>query len=478
MKICLINPGKYFHQPPLGLAYIAAYLRKYSEFKNEITIADQNVNGDIKDEILEFKPDIVGITSVTPQFSDAMKIAQFIKEHFPAIQVIIGGIHVSALPEETIRMSCFDIGVIGEGEQTFLELMNLFEKNRKPSVSELSKVKGIIFKNNGNIITTERRSLIMDLDTIPFPARDLLDMEYYLKPKVVVRGLVKRATQIMTSRGCPYDCIFCGSHLINGRIFRAHSPEHVIEEIEYLVEGLKAELLYFQDDTFIIQKDRARRISELLIEKGLNKKFMWCAQLRANLVSKKDTDLLKLMKEAGLIQAEFGFESGCEKSLSMLKGNSVTVKNNQEALGVCKKVGLRVLGNFMIGLPTETEDDINETKEFILKNNRLFDVVDVHITTPYPGTKLWNICKENGLLKNVNWGEDFWMRTSRGRENYSLVLDEKRLKSLYRDLQLIALERLSLFTKLKFALDNPYGRKNMIKMAFPYLLLKFKDFLT
>jgi radical SAM superfamily enzyme YgiQ (UPF0313 family) len=141
MKICLINPGKYHAQPPLSLAYMAVFVRKYSESKHEIKIVDQNANENVLDEVLKFEPDIVGITATTPQISDAIKISNFVKENFSNAPITIGGIHVSALPKETLSINNFDIGVIGEEEQTFLDLINLFENNYKPSYLELSKIK-------------------------------------------------------------------------------------------------------------------------------------------------------------------------------------------------------------------------------------------------------------------------------------------------------------------------------------------------
>jgi len=216
MKILLLNPGKFStYQPPLSLGYIASYINKYSDTKHPIQIIDENAGDLIEDELPKNEPDIIGITATTPQIIDADRIATFIKENYPQIPIILGGVHVSSIPEQTLKeFKNFDIGVVGEGELTFLELVNLYRKNSF-APKTLKNVNGVVFRNNDKTIVTRPRPLIENIDTIPFPARHLLKMrEYYLNPRSVVRGFIKRSTQIMTSRGCPYNCVFCASHII------------------------------------------------------------------------------------------------------------------------------------------------------------------------------------------------------------------------------------------------------------------------
>jgi radical SAM superfamily enzyme YgiQ (UPF0313 family) len=479
MKIALINPGKFStYQPPLSLAYIASYLDKYSDTKHSIKVIDENAGDIIEDEISKNEPDIVGITASTPQIADANRIASFMKENYPKVPIILGGVHISSIPEQTLReFKNFDIGVIGEGELTFLELINLFCK-KEFTQEKLKNLNGIAFKDDDKIIITQPRSLIEDIDTIPFPARRLLKMkEYYLKPRSVVRGIIKRSTQIMSSRGCPYNCIFCASHIIHKNKFRAHSAQYIIKEIEHLIDMYKIQALYFQDDTFSINKKRVEDICRMIIERGINKKLIWSVQLRANLISNKDIELLKLMKKAGCIQTEFGFESGNDRMLSMLKKNSVTVEQNSNAIKLCKKVGFRVLGNFMIGAPTETIDEINDTKNFILKHKKMLDSVCVHLTTPYPGTELWEICKQKNLIKNLSWS-DLWMgQVDKGAAVCSDVIKPQELLQIYNEIKLSTLLDTSKIMMLKKILKNPKKFIKWLVIFQPAFKNKLKKYL-
>jgi len=476
MKILLLNPGKFStYQPPLSLGYIASYINKYSDTKHPIQIIDENAGDLIEDELPKNEPDIIGITATTPQIIDADRIATFIKENYPQIPIILGGVHVSSIPEQTLKeFKNFDIGVVGEGELTFLELVNLYRKNSF-APKTLKNVNGVVFRNNDKTIVTRPRPLIENIDTIPFPARHLLKMrEYYLNPRSVVRGFIKRSTQIMTSRGCPYNCVFCASHIIHRNRFRTHSPQYVIREIEHLINEYKIEALYFQDDTFSINKQRVEKICKMMIEKEINRKLIWSVQLRANLISKNDIGLLKLMKDAGCVQTEFGFESGNERVLSLLKKNSVTVKQNSDAIKLCKKIGFRVLGNFMIGSPTETIKEINDTKKFIIKHKDMLDNISIHLTTPYPGTDLWGICKQKNLLKNLSWC-GLWMgQVDKGAATCSDTIEQKKLLQIYNEMKLSTLLEVNKIVMLKKILKNPRKFLNWLVIFYPTFKHKFK----
>ncbi|MFH1751766.1 MAG: radical SAM protein [archaeon] len=430
MKLLLINPGYYkLLQLPLSLASIAAFVREKGN--HEVKVVDENV-GQKLSNFKDFKPDLVGITSATPLFVDALRCANESKKLFPNALTIIGGIHVTSLPEHTMQnYSEFDFGVVGEGEQTVLELCNHFQEKGKLSKEELTGINGLVFKKEGKIIRTPKRELIQNLDDIPIPARDLFEMkEFYTQPRAVIRGIMKRTIQIMSSRGCPYDCAFCASARMWERKFRFHSPERVIKEIEHLIETYNISALFFVDDTFIANKDRVKRICDLMIERGINKRIVWSCQLRANLVDKEIVDKIK---SAGCVQAEFGLESGNERVLSMIKGNSVTIKQNTEAIRICKEAGLRVLANFVVGNPSETREEIIDTLNFI-KNNPL-NFVHPHIATPFPGSRYWEIAKQQGKINenNVDWTR-FQMSQVQNNVVVADKITEKELYDLYSEI--------------------------------------------
>lgn len=429
-RICLINPGKILQpQPPLGLAYIAAYLRKYGRCRPNIKIADENTGENVKKTLKNFKPDIVGITATTPHIYRAGEIASFVKGLDSRIPVVIGGPHVSALPDVTLKNFDFDAGVIGEGEEIFCKLTDSFLENHKSFNEEaLNGIEGIVFKTDRRIRLTPQGPHITEIDSIPIPARDLLDMDFYLRPEMAIRGHLLRATTIFTSRGCPYNCRFCASPFLTKRKVRFHSPEYVISEVKSLCKtypGLEG--LFFLDDTFTVNQERIRRICNGFIEEGLASRISWSCQGRVNLIKRDDIPLYQLMKNAGCIQMEFGFESGSDRVLGFIKGDAVNAGQNQSAVDIIKDTGISIFGNFMVGIPTETREEMLMTRNFIEKNLRKIDFFQMYFMTPYPGTQFWD---EYNLTEKAD-DNDFWRLFHSGYSGY-----EENLTSRVKDVDL------------------------------------------
>jgi len=365
------------HMPHLGLGYIAAYLRKYSHI-NKIEIIDD----DIIEKLRFNKPDIIGITSVSQNFNRAISLSENIKNEFQ-IPIIVGGIHISALPHTL--PTCFDVAVIGEGEHTMLELLELYEKNGLDK-NTLEKIHGIAFHNSNKIEITEKRELIEPLDNIPFPARDLLNIGTH--------------TSMITSRGCPYHCVFCSSSAY-WRKTRFFSADYVVAEIKELVEKYSVTMIDLWDDLFIADKKRLERISRLLKEEGITDKVSFNCQARTNLIN---DETLKYLKNMNVNQLSFGFESGSQKILDYLKKNTVTVEQNRNAVFLSKRAGFIVNGSFIIGSPDETKEDINNSLKF-LKNTPL-DSGSIFQLIPYPGTELWDYAKEFGIVNDrMDWNK-------------------------------------------------------------------------
>jgi len=473
MRICLITPGKFALGVPLNLAYIAAYLQKYDPEGHKIKIIDEFAGDDAEKDLLKFKPDVIGISATTTQIPRAIEITNFAKENEVKIPVVIGGVHTTVLPERTLREGKFDVGVIGEGEVTFLELIQNF-KNTGLKRENWKKIKGICYKKNKDIIFTEPRPLIENLDTLPHPSRELLNMVFYFRPNDFIRGVVKKSTFAMFSRGCPYKCVYCSSFAVHKQRFRMNSPEYIIEEIEELINKFGVEAVFFLDDVFIVDKERVRKVCELMIEYGYNEKIMWDIQMRANLVSPKDLELFKLLKKAGCVQAEFGFESGSPRMLAFLKKNSVTVEQNHQAIKVCKEAGLRVFGNFMIGSPRETVEDIEMTKRFIIEHINDLDEIVINLTTPYPGTEVWDILEKKGILENLKWDELKWdyQYFLKSPRHFSDTISKEELLKYHRELMSLAIKKLSLKVKIQKLLSHP---KNVIPLIMPYLYYRLKS---
>jgi radical SAM superfamily enzyme YgiQ (UPF0313 family) len=377
VKVALINPGLrsifgtkklstigQVAKAPLSLGFLASYLEKNGI---EVHIIDEMAGDNVENKLKNINPDLIGLTAMTMFVPETYRIATWIKNNFD-IPIIMGGPHATAMPEEAIKY--VDTVVVGEGEKVFLEM-----------AKDTSKIKkGIV-----------QGQIIENIDEIGMPARHLMNMDFYLSQNDQIAGIEMRSESIITSRGCPYRCVFCRNSLRPEPV-RFNSVGHVINEIKYLINNYKIEGLAFTDECFSANRPRLIEICKKLIEEGINKKLKWECQTRSNLI---DLELVKLMKKAGCIQIAIGFESGSDRILKVInKGN--TVEQNKKAIKICKEAGMRLRGCFMIGNPTETLEDIEMTKKFIEEND--IDFVGVFLTTPYPGTELWNYAKKNNLI--------------------------------------------------------------------------------
>ena len=270
--------------------------------------------------------------------------------------------------------------MIGEAEETFFEIVYLFLKKRRISEKDLSKIDGLVyFDKNKKLRFTKQRRLIENLDSIPFPARGLLDMD-------------KSYIFMFSSRGCPYKCYFCSSSSFWKKA-RFHSAEYVILEISEIMGKYGPEKIAFYDDLFIADKNRLRSIVEKIEQLKINRKLSFHISARSNLINEEVVSLLKRMNVRSV---NIGFESGSEKILNYLKGDNISVKDNKRAVNLLNKAGIIVCGSFVIGAPIDTKETILETYNFI-KNNKI-DTFAVYTLTPYPETKAWDYALEHGLV--------------------------------------------------------------------------------
>lgn len=452
-KICLVNPKLEGPYPPLGLAYITAYLRMYSKFDCEIKIIDGNISKNVLSDIIEFEPDIVGFRALSPQIKDALSLSIKLKEFDSDILQVIGGTHISSLPRETLERGKFDIGVIGEGEITFLEIVDTYMSG-KLSRDRMKKIPGIAFMENGEYIDTGTRKEIENLDSIPFPARDLINMEHYLSQFLIIRGLKgNRITTIHTSRGCPYNCIFCSSKAVFNSV-RYFSADYVVSELRELVETYKIKYLFFTDDTFVLNKKRTRSLCEAIIDAKLSDKIQWEVQARAELIGWDDIDLLKLMREAGCVQVDYGFESGCDRVLRLIKKQHASVAQNQLAIDVTKMAGLHVMGTFIVGTPTETLEEMKMTEDFILKNTGKIDSFQVFIATPFPGTELYKICSEKGIVERNYFDQIKKEEAHKGLIFYTDTVPQGEVIKVFNHLNKLALKKVDVRSKMSWFLYN------------------------
>jgi len=380
-----INKARGFF-PPLGLLYLASYLNKYSD--HNVTILDTQVEGltyeDIKKKIIDIKPDLVGVHALTNFLVDALNMVKITKEVSRDIITVIGGPHLSLYPEETLSFNKVDYIVIGEAERSFMKLVNNISSGDKNF-----DIEGVGYKNNGQLVINRTPGFIANLDELPIPERTMVPYQKYY----YVLSKSRPVTTMITSRGCPYRCAFC--HESNST-FREVSPKNVITEIQKCLD-LDIKEIFILDDTFTVNRAKVVEICEQIISKKLI--FNWQARGRVDTV---DKGLLLLMKKAGCNRISFGVESGSQKIIDKLE-KGIKLEQIHEVFRYAKEARLTTLADFMFGSPDEGRGDIKKSVDLMKKIAP--DYIQLSITTPYPGTKLYRIAQEKGLISGDPWND-------------------------------------------------------------------------
>jgi len=370
--------------PSFGLLSLAATTR-LNGFNSHIVEASSlglDYQATIED-IFKHSPDYVGITATTLSIHNAAILARMIKERNDTVRTIIGGAHLTAIPEETMNLfPQFDIGVVGEGEETIVELLQANENNR-----DLMKIEGLIIRNGNNLCITEERPFIRNLNKLPFPAWDLLPdfPQAYQPPAFRFQRLP--AASIVVSRGCPMKCIFCDRSVF-GDSCRWFSAMYVVEMMKILHQKYGIQEILIEDDTFVIPKARLVAICEELLREDL--KLSWSCLARIDMI---DPDVLGLMKRAGCWQIGYGIESGVQRILDFIK-KEIKLEQVEAVLKWTKKAGIKAKGFFMIGHPLETLQSIEATINFA----RGVDLDDFSIFkfTPFPGSEIYKVANQYG----------------------------------------------------------------------------------
>ena len=377
-NILLINPTYPVEEhpsPSFGLMSLAAYiLTKGYEVKIEDYIIEECSKDRFKSVIDQFKPDVAGATAVTMSVKKSLSILKDYKSLSPNIVTVIGGPHATFDSTGMLNSGVVDFVVRGEGEITFSELLDTLSKG-----GDVSAVKGISYKRDGEIFHTPDRELIEEINILPLPARHLVTLSKYKALEIPVN--------MMTSRGCPHSCIFCLGRKMVGKRLRYFSTERVVDEFEMLSK-MGFSQINISDDLFTSNKKRCIEICDGIISRGI--KQTWSAFARVDTVSE---ELLYKLKEAGCATLCFGIESGNQAILDRVK-KRITLPKCKTAADICIKAGIKPLASFILGLPGETEETLMETIKFAMSLNM---DVGVHILAPFPGTEVREKCKEYGL---------------------------------------------------------------------------------
>jgi anaerobic magnesium-protoporphyrin IX monomethyl ester cyclase len=383
VRVALIVPKSNLylsvHGPPMNLAYIASYLRKVMP-NAQVKIFDGSIGVNVEKSITIFQPHIIGVTATTPQAPSAYRLGDEIRVKWPQTLTVIGGVHSSVMPQEASEH--FDVVIVGEGEKKFSQVVANFVSNRAQ--------KGIL-----------QGEPIEDLDEIPSPAFDLLNMAYYLRNGIHLPTLKPSVLGMVTSRGCPYRCAFCWNSFRKTKV-RYFSAERIVEEILYLKKTYGVTQVYFLDDEFLINKERIEKLSTLFRETGISEWFRWACSARATTLN---VQLLKKAKAMGCVLVNIGLESGTERVLKYLKSGSSTVSINEKALEIGAEAGMVMGGSIIFGTPTETLAEMKQTFKWIVSHPNL-KFIGVSILTPYPGTNVWDYCVKHKLIVGkVNYEE-------------------------------------------------------------------------
>ena len=377
--------------PPLGLAWIAAVLEQAG---HKVKIIDTpTLEMDSKTwirEVKSWKPDVVGISMLTPTAPRGYKAVRMIKEELPDVIVFAGGPHVTFMYDEAIGNGV-DVVVRGEGEYTTLELVETIERYGLDA-TKLRSIKGIAFRDprEDRIIVTPPRPFIEDLDELPKPARHLLPMDKY-----TLFGKPIRVAHVMASRGCPYGCIYCITSYFWGRRIRFRSPVKVAEEIEELVYKYKAKYIVFTDDELTAGRRFVYGLIRELKRRGIEVPFACGAR-----VDHLTKDYLKFLYDNHCVAIYVGVESASQETLDRI-GKKITIDQVKRVFEWKKELGGFMAGSFILGFPWESIDDMKKTVEFAIRLDP--DYAQFTVLTPYPGTPLFEYAKNAGLIEDWNW---------------------------------------------------------------------------
>lgn len=359
---------------PMGIAYLASFIEREAGVQARVCRT--------LDEAMAFEPDLVGISSVTPGFPFATTLAETVRAERD-IPVVLGGPHITGLPLSL--PTPFAAGVLGEGEETFHDIVRAVMRDGRLTGEALADMRGVVFHDGTNRRVTGARPAVRPLDRIPFPKRDW-------------SGIVPNTLWSFSSRGCPYRCRFCSTAEF-WESYRVHSARYVVDELNHIIDTFDCHFHTLMDDLFAVNQKRLAEIVALA-RTELKRPLKLTATIRADLV----TDAMcALLRDIGVRYVHLGLESASDRVLSYLKKESTTAAVNQAALDVLAHHGIHAIGSFIIGAPNEDDEDIALTYDFIdrnLRDNKLMSFTFGPLV-PFPGTAVWAWAKEKGLVHDV-----------------------------------------------------------------------------
>ena len=369
--------------PHLGAGYLSAYLKM---MRPDISVSLGMFDEGMVATAVRERPDLLAVSATSRYFLPLARRISALKQDL-GVPVVWGGVHLSIFPAEL--PACADVGVIGEGEETLVELLERFDGS---GFGDLAAVQGIAYRQDGEVVQTQRRPLVEPLDRIPMPDLDLLGVNWSRRRK----GLM------LTSRGCPYKCRFCASSLFWDRT-RLHSAEYVVQAMLAIVRRHGVREISIYDDFFTIDHERVARIVEL------KRRHPELQGIRFDCLSRIDNYTPALaddLRRMGVYRVGFGMESGCQRTLDYLKNGKQRLAQMERAIEITKDRGLLCVASFMIGAPHETEAEIEETFRFIARQP--LDRIQIGIATAFPGTQMWEDASRLGRIDGSAWSDSYY----------------------------------------------------------------------
>lgn len=396
MKILLVSPSQAEIRknistsdfPPLGLGYVAAALERAGYAVEIMDIdADKITEENFIRTIKRKNFNLIGFNTTTPTFNNAVRLSELVKENSDTFTVV-GGVHASAMPEETMKFASIDFLVKGEGEATIIELVRALEGS-----IEIESVDGLYYRKNGRTVNNKDRQLISNLDEVAFPARHLYKSRNYNYPD----SLSAPVFPIITSRGCPAYCTFCAASCIFKHRFRMRSPKNIADEIQLLISKYKAKEIHIWDDNFVFVKSRVFGIRDELKRRNIKIRIAIPDGVRIDCV---DREVLSALKNMGTYSIAYGVESGSQRILDNVNKN-IRLEQVEKVIKMTREAGIEIWAFFILGLPGENEESIKNTIDFAKKINP--DIAKFHILKPFPGTKIFDELRAKNLVRDLNF---------------------------------------------------------------------------
>jgi len=377
---------------PLGLAYLQSYLEHHRPDQDEfVNLYLNNTNYEtcystLKQHLKEFKPDIFGVSIMTHSRVSAFRMIEYVHEHYPDIQIVVGGMHVTVMWQQFAEQYPYVIIVRGEGEETFYNLVQALE-NKDP----IDKILGLAYHDGEKVYTSGNGPLIEDINTLPFPKHELF----------VSEG--KTMANLLTSRGCPYKCNFCVLDWISRRKVRFRSGENIADEVEMLLKKFPSiTTIWIHDDAFMINKDRTIEFCDAIIARGIKTQFVASARFRP--ISE---EVVRKMDQAGFAHVLFGLESGADNVIAGMK-KGITKEHVRYGMELFGKTGMKATAFLIAGLPGETDETIQETIDFVqeIQNINYLFYDDMGVAMMYPGTEMYTMARSTGKISDEYWLTD------------------------------------------------------------------------